>query len=164
MKPKPFRLGRVLEVRRRQQRQRQKELAQAAQRLRRQEDRVIGILNERLACREAIAARERAAAAAHAPLDVLEARRSRQVLVQLARQAGQESVPLPALRETTEARRQELVTARLKVRVLENLRDRCDDALRRWLRRREQTTLDDLANRAAAARAILGRTGRNLGP
>lgn len=161
MKPRPFRLDRLLKVRELRQKQAQQRLGTAARAVQRQEEAVAALVDQRLAVRAGLQEREGRPAGVSAPLDVEAAVRGRTAMVQLARQAGQAAVALTPLSERMNVRRQELVTARRASRVLENLRDRRERALRRWRAKREQRTLDDLANGRAAVerRASRGAQG-----
>jgi flagellar export protein FliJ len=152
MKPKPFTLDRLLDLRRRRQAQGRRLLADAARLVQVQEDRVQALVNRQVDARDDLRAGQ-----AGPILDVHSIRRYRAFLAHLGREAGEAAAQLPPLRQVLDQRRAELIETRRAVRVLENLRERQTAAVTRWRRLREQKTLDDLANRQALVRRQTGR-------
>jgi len=152
VKPKPFTLRRLLEVRRLRQKRQQGAFAAASRAVRQQEAEVERAIGRQMEAREALTSLLMPGTMPGAtitdirPVPVSEVKQYRAYLSALAQQAGQAATSLPALRQSEAAQRVELVEAQRAVKALENLRDRREAAFRQWRRRRDQSTLDDQAN------------------
>ena len=160
MRPKPFRLGRLLEIRRLRERRQQVTFAAAARAVRQQEADLERAIGRQVAARDELrslltpAARARRPALEGRRVPLSDVMRYRTYLSALAGQAGRTAARLPALRQTEAAQRAELTEARRAVKVLKTLRDRQREAYRRWSRRREQRNLDELSQHTSAQRAM----------
>ena len=153
MRPKSFKLGRLLEIRRLRERQQQASLAAAVRARRDQEEALEAILARQVEVRdqlrEILAPREHPGGRPGAiPLD--EVSRQRAFLSVLSQRAGEAAAPLPELRQREDRERERLAEASRAVKALEKLQQRRRDAFRRWTRRKQQNTLDDTASARAA--------------
>lgn len=159
VRPKPFTLQRLLEIRRLRQKQQQAAAAAAGREVRHQEAEVERVIGRQVAARDTlrdllipgpVAGRP---AAQMRSISITDVKRCRAYFMVLGQEAGRAAARLPALRQSEAAQRAQLVEARRATKVLENLRRRRQEACRRWARRREQKVLDDLANGQRAVRS-----------